>query len=76
MHKTEIHLFGVLFQIRNSLSYGSYGFSLLIGDGNIEFLIHLKWHCERENGENHSPVSIEQVVTEAHDVLKQKGKGE
>ncbi|EJS04490.1 TlyA family RNA methyltransferase [Bacillus mycoides] len=46
------------------------------GDGNIEFLIHLKWYGERENGENHSPVSIEQVVTEAHDVLKQKGKGE
>ncbi|PFE26542.1 TlyA family rRNA (cytidine-2'-O)-methyltransferase [Bacillus anthracis] len=46
------------------------------GDGNIEFLIHLKWHGERENGENHSPVSVEQVVTEAHDVLKQKGKGE
>ena len=45
------------------------------GDGNIEFLIHLKWHGERENGENHSPVSVEQVVTEAHDVLKQKGKG-
>ncbi len=46
------------------------------GDGNIEFLIHLKWHGEREKGENHSPVSVEQVVTEAHDVLKQKGKGE
>ena len=46
------------------------------GDGNIEFLIHLKWHGEREKGENHSPISVEQVVTEAHDVLKQKGKGE
>ena len=46
------------------------------GEGNIEFLIHLKWNGERENGENHSPVSVEQVVTEAHDVLKQKGKGE
>ncbi|MBY0597345.1 TlyA family RNA methyltransferase [Bacillus bingmayongensis] len=46
------------------------------GDGNIEFLIHLKWHGERESGENHSLVSVEQVVTEAHEVLKQKGKGE
>ena len=45
------------------------------GDGNIEFLIHLKWHGEREMGKSF-PVSIEQVVTEAHDVLKQKGKGE
>ncbi|MGZ9782172.1 TlyA family RNA methyltransferase [Bacillus pseudomycoides] len=46
------------------------------GDGNIEFLIHLKWHGEREIGEKHSLVSVEQVVTEAHEVLKQKGKEE
>ena len=46
------------------------------GDGNIEFLIHLKWQGERESGENHSLVSVEQVVTEAHEILKQKGKGE
>ncbi|MGG3519163.1 TlyA family RNA methyltransferase [Bacillus pseudomycoides] len=46
------------------------------GDGNIEFLVHLKWHGEREIGEKHSLVSVEQVVTEAHEVLKQKGKEE
>ncbi|MCI0763325.1 TlyA family RNA methyltransferase [Bacillus sp. TL12] len=46
------------------------------GDGNIEFLIHLKWHGERESGANHSLVSARQVVAEAHEILKQKGKGE
>ncbi|PEJ37265.1 TlyA family RNA methyltransferase [Bacillus pseudomycoides] len=46
------------------------------GDGNIEFLVHLKWRGEREIGEKHSLVSVEQVVTEAHEVLKQKGKEE
>ncbi|MGG2064482.1 MULTISPECIES: TlyA family RNA methyltransferase [unclassified Bacillus (in: firmicutes)] len=46
------------------------------GDGNIEFLIHLKWHGERAQGENHSPIRVEEVVTEAHEALKQKGKEE
>ncbi|MFD0767930.1 TlyA family RNA methyltransferase [Bacillus sp. CGMCC 1.60114] len=46
------------------------------GDGNIEFLIHLKWYGERAQGENHSPIRIEEVVTEAHEALKQKGKEE
>ncbi|MGF9963091.1 TlyA family RNA methyltransferase [Bacillus rhizoplanae] len=46
------------------------------GDGNIEFLIHLKWYGERAQGENHSPIRIEEVVTEAHEALKKKGKEE
>ncbi|PGZ96417.1 TlyA family rRNA (cytidine-2'-O)-methyltransferase [Bacillus pseudomycoides] len=46
------------------------------GDGNIEFLIHLKWYGERAKGENHSPIRVEEVVTEAHEALKQKGKEE
>ncbi|WP_242218863.1 TlyA family RNA methyltransferase [Bacillus cereus group sp. BfR-BA-01380] len=46
------------------------------GDGNIEFLIHLKWYGEREQGENQSPIQAEEVVTEAHEALKQKGKEE
>ncbi|SFI50383.1 MULTISPECIES: TlyA family RNA methyltransferase [unclassified Bacillus (in: firmicutes)] len=46
------------------------------GDGNIEFLIHLKWYGEREQGENQSPIRVEEVVTEAHEALKQKGKEE
>ncbi|MEI4829201.1 TlyA family RNA methyltransferase [Bacillus sp. FJAT-53711] len=46
------------------------------GDGNIEFLIHLKWHGDRAQGENHSPIRVEEVVTEAHEALKKKGKEE
>ncbi|MEI4800375.1 TlyA family RNA methyltransferase [Bacillus sp. NPDC077411] len=46
------------------------------GDGNIEFLIHLKWYGEREQGENQSPIRVEEVVTEAHEALKKKGKEE
>ncbi|WP_020061567.1 TlyA family RNA methyltransferase [Bacillus sp. 123MFChir2] len=46
------------------------------GDGNIEFLIHLKWYGEREQGENQSLVRAEEVVTEAHEALKKKGKEE
>ncbi|MGG0186516.1 TlyA family RNA methyltransferase [Bacillus rhizoplanae] len=46
------------------------------GDGNIEFLIHLKWYGERTQGENHSPIRVEEVVTEAYEALKQKGKEE
>ncbi|WP_379966467.1 TlyA family RNA methyltransferase [Ectobacillus sp. sgz5001026] len=46
------------------------------GNGNIEFLIHLKWYGEREKGENHSTNSPALVVTNAHTELKQVGKGD
>lgn len=46
------------------------------GDGNIEFLIHLKWYGECERGGNQSPVRAEEVVAEAHEALKKKGKEE
>jgi 23S rRNA (cytidine1920-2'-O)/16S rRNA (cytidine1409-2'-O)-methyltransferase len=46
------------------------------GDGNIEFLIHLKWYGERERGENCSPVTPDEAVKEAHEALKQAGKEE
>lgn len=40
------------------------------GDGNIEFLIHLHWEGEKEQGENKLSTSAEEVVTEAHEQLK------
>ena len=43
---------------------------------SFEFLIHLKWYGEREQGENQSPIRVEEVVTEAHEALKKKGKEE
>lgn len=43
------------------------------GNGNIEFLIHLKWLGEREIGENHFRLSPHEVVEKAHLELKQAG---
>ncbi|MCU9613826.1 TlyA family RNA methyltransferase [Caldibacillus lycopersici] len=40
------------------------------GDGNIEFLLHLKWSSEKEKGDNNLTVSVDNVVAEAHNQLK------
>jgi 23S rRNA (cytidine1920-2'-O)/16S rRNA (cytidine1409-2'-O)-methyltransferase len=40
------------------------------GDGNIEFLLHLKWKGEREAGEVLLPADPETIVKEAHAELK------
>jgi 23S rRNA (cytidine1920-2'-O)/16S rRNA (cytidine1409-2'-O)-methyltransferase len=40
------------------------------GEGNIEFLAHLKWHGEQEKGTNHSPKTAMQIVEDAHAELK------
>lgn len=40
------------------------------GDGNIEFLIHLHWEGEKEQGDNRLAISPEEVVTKAHNQLK------
>lgn len=42
------------------------------GDGNIEFLLHLKWEGEQENGLNQLPADPSQVVKESHQELKTK----
>ncbi|MFS0780998.1 TlyA family RNA methyltransferase [Bacillus sp. 1P06AnD] len=42
------------------------------GDGNIEFLIHLYWEGEKDRGANHSSVSPEDIVVQAHAQLKKK----
>lgn len=36
------------------------------GDGNIEFLLHLKWEGNREMGENQLPVDPAEIVSESH----------
>ncbi|MDG4655608.1 TlyA family RNA methyltransferase [Ectobacillus antri] len=41
------------------------------GDGNIEFLVHLKWQGNKECGENYMKQTFGQVVEEAHHILKQ-----
>lgn len=76
VHEAVIEMI-VDFAIKEGYDVENLTFSPITGgDGNIEFLIHLKWHGERESGENHSLASAKQVVTEAHEILKQKGKGE
>ncbi|MFJ5715600.1 TlyA family RNA methyltransferase [Neobacillus sp. NPDC093127] len=42
------------------------------GDGNIEFLLHLKWEGERESGIIQLPVSPMDVVKEAHNEFHTK----
>jgi 23S rRNA (cytidine1920-2'-O)/16S rRNA (cytidine1409-2'-O)-methyltransferase len=42
------------------------------GDGNIEFLLHVRWNGEKTNGENHLLVPPSEVVKEAHAELKTK----
>lgn len=46
------------------------------GDGNIEFLLHLKWEGEKENGENRLPNAPSQIVKESHQEFKSKEKAE
>ncbi|MDW4527286.1 TlyA family RNA methyltransferase [Rossellomorea marisflavi] len=45
------------------------------GDGNIEFLIHLKWQG-REEGVSHLTVTPEDVIKEAHTQFKSAQKNE
>lgn len=47
------------------------------GDGNIEFLIHLKWNGagENEQGKNLLESTTDQIVQEAHEVLDKAKRG-
>lgn len=40
------------------------------GEGNIEFLLHLRWNGPAEKGENKLPVSEQEIVQSAHANLK------
>lgn len=42
------------------------------GDGNIEFLLHLRWEGPQEIGTNHFEKTAKQIVDEAHSTLKEK----
>jgi 23S rRNA (cytidine1920-2'-O)/16S rRNA (cytidine1409-2'-O)-methyltransferase len=46
------------------------------GEGNIEFLLHLKWQGERETGVNELPISPLEVVMKSHQEFKTKEKAE
>lgn len=42
------------------------------GDGNIEFLLHLRWEGSQEKGTNFVDKTERQIVDEAHLILKEK----
>jgi 23S rRNA (cytidine1920-2'-O)/16S rRNA (cytidine1409-2'-O)-methyltransferase len=42
------------------------------GDGNIEYLLHLKWEGEQEIGENRLPVTPLEIVNQSHQEFKTK----
>ncbi|MEH7273297.1 TlyA family RNA methyltransferase [Neobacillus vireti] len=42
------------------------------GDGNIEFLLHLKWTGEQEQGQNLLPIEPSQIVKDSHQEFKSK----
>lgn len=55
------------FSITQGYTAANLSFSPITGgDGNIEFLLHLKWAGEREIGVNSLPAEPETIVKEAH----------
>ncbi|MCH6268002.1 MULTISPECIES: TlyA family RNA methyltransferase [Neobacillus] len=55
------------FSITQGYTAANLSFSPITGgDGNIEFLLHLKWVGEREAGVNSLPAEPETIVKEAH----------
>jgi 23S rRNA (cytidine1920-2'-O)/16S rRNA (cytidine1409-2'-O)-methyltransferase len=46
------------------------------GDGNIEFLLHLKWDGQKQSGENGLLVTPSEIVKQAHQELKTKNSAE
>lgn len=55
------------FSITQGYTAANLSFSPITGgDGNIEFLLHLKWAGEREAGVNSLPAEPETIVKEAH----------
>jgi 23S rRNA (cytidine1920-2'-O)/16S rRNA (cytidine1409-2'-O)-methyltransferase len=42
------------------------------GDGNIEFLLHLKWIGEQDKGQNLLPIEPLQIVKDSHQEFKSK----
>lgn len=63
----------IAFSIQQGYTVTNLSYSPITGgDGNIEFLLHLKWEGERELGENQLPVLPAAVVKEAHSELHTK----
>lgn len=77
VREPSVHTFVIDKIIKHSLQEGynvmNLSFSPITGgDGNIEFLIHLKWTGVQQTGENLLKTSPEEVVKIAHNELKTK----
>ncbi|MBY0122448.1 TlyA family RNA methyltransferase [Bacillus sp. S/N-304-OC-R1] len=63
----------ITFALQQGFDVKNVSFSPITGgDGNIEFLLHLWWSGEKENGDNLLNITPEAVVKEAHLELKTK----
>ncbi|MCM3788380.1 TlyA family RNA methyltransferase [Domibacillus indicus] len=62
-------------QLASSLGYDVINLShspITGGDGNIEFLLHIRWTGEEESGNIKLPITPEQAVKAAHEEFNQK----
>jgi 23S rRNA (cytidine1920-2'-O)/16S rRNA (cytidine1409-2'-O)-methyltransferase len=65
------------FSIEQGFNVVNLSFSPITGgDGNIEFLLHLKWIGEQEKGQNLLPIEPSQIVKDSHQEFKTKQQGE
>ncbi|MFH7819266.1 TlyA family RNA methyltransferase [Neobacillus thermocopriae] len=63
------------FSIQQGYTVANLSYSPITGgDGNIEFLLHLKWEGEREKGVCELPVEPSQIVKDAHKEFQTKQK--
>ena len=61
------------FSIEQGFNVVNLSFSPITGgDGNIEFLLHLKWVGEQEKGQNLLPIQPSQIVKDSHQEFKSK----
>lgn len=71
--RVHVHVLETIIALAREEGYDILGLThspITGGDGNIEFLLHLRWEG-KENGENGLTVSPEEVVARAHAELKE-----
>ncbi|MFE8702534.1 TlyA family RNA methyltransferase [Cytobacillus sp. FJAT-54145] len=75
VHEAVINMI-IDFALKQGYNIENLSFSPITGgDGNIEFLLHLRWEGEKEVGANNLPASPSSVVADAHQELKTKNTG-
>jgi len=78
--KVHIQVIEDIVQFATSIGYHAINLTyspITGGDGNIEFLIHLKWDgIKDKQGINQIPISVEEIVRLAHTELKKGSREE